>query len=326
MTSHTSVTAETFRSLPAEQVATLVRSAGNKVAVFPINGTRRWYLLEHPPQPGDGENYWPGYMEHASRRHVELYRLFFEHGVDTLLTPIFGPDILERGDGYMQMAAPGMAMLATHPIFTEFYQKHQVRVRFYGDHRKYLGPTPYAYLSDVFDEIAQKTLHHTRHRLFYGVFAHDAAETLGELAIRHHAQHGSPPDKKALVEMYYGEYVEPVSLFIGFDRFTAFDMPLISTGSEDLYFMVAPSSYLTADQLRDILYDHLFTRPGDEEPDYHDLSEQDWQEIRDFYRANTGQTLGIGSKHTRFGYWYPLPQVQLTAHFPDRNGSPKQSS
>jgi hypothetical protein len=238
--------------------------------------------------------------------------------VDTLLTPIFGPDLLERGDGYLQMAAAGMAMLANHPVFTEFYDRYQVRVRFYGDHRKYLGPTPYAYLSDLFDEITQKTSHHTKHRLLFGAFAHDATETIAELSVRHFVEHGCPPHKRTLVEMYYGEYIPPVNFYIGFDRFTAFDMPLVSTGNEDLYFMVAPSPYLTAVQLRDILFDHLYSRHGTDEPDYDDLSPEDWKQIREFYQANIGKTIGVGSKHERFGYWYPLPQTQLTSHFPGR--------
>ena len=35
-----------FLGLPTEEVARLVHAAGSKVCVFPINGTRRWYLLE----------------------------------------------------------------------------------------------------------------------------------------------------------------------------------------------------------------------------------------------------------------------------------------
>ncbi len=40
--------------------------------------------------------------------------------------------------------------------------------------------------------------------------------------------------------LYYGEYVAPVDLFVGFDKFCTFDMPLIATGDEDLYFHGQP--------------------------------------------------------------------------------------
>jgi hypothetical protein len=208
------------------------------------------------------------------------------------------------------MAADGLTRIATAPEFLDFYRAYDVRVRFYGDHRKHLGPTPHAGLSDLFDALAEQTKHHSRHRLFFGVFAHDAAETVAELGIRYYAEHGKAPDKQTIVELYYGEYVPPVDIFIGFDKLCAFDMPLIATGNEDLYFTVSPSPYLTETQLRDILHDHLYRR-HDTEPDYSAMTEEDRALMRTLYHANLGKTLGIGGVEKRWGYWYPLPQVQL---------------
>jgi adenosine tuberculosinyltransferase len=116
------------------------------------------------------------------------------------------------------------------------------------------------------------------------------------------------PDKRALVEMYYGEWVAPVDLFIGFDKPSAFDVPLVATGSEDLYFTVTPSPYLSQRQLRAILYDHLYSRRGSD-ADYDSLDAGAWQVMKEYYRSNLGNTLGVG---TRAGnIWYPLPQVTL---------------
>jgi tuberculosinol/isotuberculosinol synthase len=303
---------EQFLDLAVTEVAELVRSHGPKVCVFPVNGTRRWYLLEHPPsQAGDSAR---GFLEVIAQRHIELYRLIFDHGVHTLLTPAFGPDIWERGQGYVQMAAEGLAWLATHPDFIDFYREHQVRVRFYGDYRKFFVGTTYAYLADLFDEVTAQTLGHEHHRLFFGLFAHDATETIAELAVEYYAQQERILDKRTLVELYYGEYVEPVDLFIGFDKLCVFDMPLVATGNEDLYFTVSPSPYLGERQLREILYDHLYAR-RDSEPDYEAMAPQDWAAMRDFYQANLDRTLGVGARQKRGGYWYPLPQVELPASF-----------
>jgi tuberculosinol/isotuberculosinol synthase len=304
----------TFLSLPVEEVARLVRIAGTRVCGFPINGTRRWLMLEHPPQ--NKEDFLTAYLETAQTQHITLYKLIFDHGLETLLAPIFGPDILERGGDYMRMAVEGIARLVTHPEFLQFYTDYEVRVRFYGDHRKYFGPTEYAYLSDLFDEIAEQTRTHRRHRLFLGVFAHDASETLAELAIHYHDQCGHAPDKKALIEMYYGEEVSPVDLFIGFDKFCVFDMPLLATGNEDLYFTVSPSLYLHERSLREILFDHLYTRRNSE-PNYGTMNADDWAVMRAFYHANRGSTLGVGAKHKNGGYWYPLPQVKVPPEFDD---------
>jgi tuberculosinol/isotuberculosinol synthase len=310
--------AETFRDLETEQVARLVREAGSKVCVFPINGTRRWFLLEHPLETG--EDAAGAYLDIVGRRHVELYRLLFDHGLEILLAPVFGPELLTRGDQYMQMAAEGLTRLVRASAFRDFYQSYQVRVRFYGDHRKFFGPTPYAYLSDLFDELTARTVTHDRYRLFYGVCAQGPVETVADLAVRYHAQRGRVPDRQTLVALYYGEAVPPVSLFIGFDRFWAFDMPLVTTGEEDLYFTVSPSPYLTERQLRDILYDHLYARQGDE-PDYTALGPESWSLMRDFYRANVGRTLGIGARHQRTGFWYPRPQVELPGGFAEGAGT-----
>jgi tuberculosinol/isotuberculosinol synthase len=297
---------ETFQALPTKEVARLVRREGAQVCVFPINGTRRWFLLEHPPEPG--EDWLPHYMDAAARNHVGLYRLFFDHGLDTLLTPIFGPDLLERGGDYMAVFADGLARLATHPVFCEFYDACQVRVRFYGDYRRFFAATPHAHLPDLFEEATERTKGYGRYRLFFGVCAHDPAETIARLSIAYHAGQGRVPDRRTLVALYYGELVEPVDLFIGFDRFSAFDMPLVATGREDLYFTVCPSPYMDEAQLRAILYDHLYTRRGGE-PDYGSMGAGERAYMRAFYECNRGKTQGVG---TRLGQvWYPLPQVEL---------------
>ncbi len=297
---------ETFQNLPTAEVARLVRAAGPKVCVFPINGTRRWFVLEYALQPG--EDPWTAYLDVAGRRHVELYRLLFDHGLDTLLTPTFGPDLLARGEAYVEAAAVGMARLVTHHDFTDFYREYGVRVRFYGDHRQFFAGTPYAFLSDLFDEAAAQTMTYNRRRLFIGVCANDAAETTARLSVGYHAEHGHAPDRRTLVELYYGEYVPPVDLFIGFDKFSAYDMPLVATGGEDLYFTASPSPYLAAQGLRAILYDHLYSRRA-EEPDYSAMTTEDWTLMRDFYRANKEKAQGVGV--LRGGIWYPLPQVEL---------------
>jgi tuberculosinol/isotuberculosinol synthase len=296
------ISLEQFLALPTKDVAQLVRQSGPQVCVFPINGTRRWFALEYGHQKWEDLN--AAYMDISSQNHISLYRLFFEHGIDTLLAPILGPDILLRGETYMQqIGATGLARLATGSDFLGFYDEYDVRVHFYGDHRKYLTATSYAYLSDQFDEVAQKTQDHQSYRLFFGVFANDATETIAEIAIRYYKEYGIIPDRKSLVEQYYGEFVEPADLFIGFDKFSAFDYPMLATGEEDLYFTIAPSPYLQERLLRTILYDHLFIRQIPE-PDYASLAANDFDWIKTFYKENFERALGVGV--IRGGLWFPI--------------------
>lgn len=301
----------TFQHLPVAEVASLVRAAGPKVCVFPINGTRRWFMLEHPAQAAT--NFVDAYMQIGKQKHIQAYQLFFEHGIETLLTPILGVDILERGEAYRQIAEPGLLWFAQDPDFLDFYEAYDVRVRIYGDARRYFQNTPYAHTLTAFEELARRTASHRRHRLWLGLCAHDPAESVAEIAVHFHQAHGVPPDKRQIVEAYYGEYVEPVDMFIGFDRPTAFDMPLIAVGREDLYFTVSPSLYLDAETLRAILYDHLYSRRVNEA--YDQLSAQDWETLAQFYALNSHHVLGVGHRHASGSFWLPLPQVVWPAGF-----------
>lgn len=294
---------EKFLNLPTEKAANIVRASGSKVVVFPINGTRRWFMLEYGDQEFDDPV--TAYMDIAMQRHIELYKMFFDHGVDTLLTPVIGPEILATREGYMQkIGAEGLARIVTHPIFLSFYEEYDVRVRFYGDYRSHFVNTPYEQLSNLFDGIAETTGHNNRFRLFFGAFADNLNSTaeVAELAIAYYKKHGQTPDRKTIVEMYYGEYVEKANLFIGFDRLATFDYPLINSGEEDLYFTVAPSSYMTELQLRTILYDHLFSRRV-KEVEHISLPPQELLPLSNYYRSNTLTTIGVG--RLLDGTWIP---------------------
>jgi len=295
-----------FEQLPTTEVARRVREEGPRVCGFPINGTRRWFLLEH----GDtaGEDFWTTYLNTTWQRQIELYQLFFDHGVHTLLTPIFGPDLLQRGEEYQQLVLPGLTWFTEAAEILAFYDTYDVRVRVYGDVERHLCDTPYERALDAFQKIEQRTRHHQGHRLFFGVCAHDPAEAVAAFGANYYREHQTVPSKREIVEAYYGEYVEPVDLFIGFDRPVVFDMPLVTTGNEDLYFTVAPSPYLDRTALRKILYDHMVRRNIDEST-YDALPEEGWRWMESFYRANRESVLGIGLK--RDGVWYPLPQVTM---------------
>lgn len=301
-----------FLNLPKKEIAQIVQEAGPKVCVFPINGTRRWFLLEYPSVTED--TYQVTYLDAMIHCYIRLYSMFFEHGLSTVLAPAFGPDLMARGEDYTRMAAMGWVQMVNHPDFIEFCASHQVRIRFYGDYIKVFEASPYAHLLKVFEGLSEKTAEHQRNRLFFGLFAQDATDAVAKLSIDYYKKHQRMPDKRTLVELYYGEYIAPVDFFIGFDKFAVFDMPLVATGDEDLYFTVAPSPYLTENQLRRILYDHLYMRPG-EETDYEDMTQETIHLMRDFYKANADKTLGIGMRHQRANFWYPLPEVELPDSF-----------
>jgi tuberculosinol/isotuberculosinol synthase len=291
---------EEFLRLPKEELANLVRADGQKVCVFPFNGTRRWFLLEHGRE-FSGKNAAQKYVEQTTHAYISTYKLVYDNGVDTIVAPVFGSEIFSRGEEYMREIGAGMELLATHPEFLAFYKAYDIRVHFYGDYRKQLEKTPYADICDSFDKITRDTAHHTTRRLFYGVCGEDATEAVADLSIRHHQQTGLTPTREQLVEMYYGEYIEKADIFIGFEKFNVFDYPLLSKGGESLYFTVAPSLYMNERQWRSILHDHLYLRPIPE-PDYFTMPTADFESMRKFYEDNREVTFGVGE--VRGGIWY----------------------
>lgn len=305
----------TFLGLPASEIARLASQGKRRVCVFPINGTRRWYLLERnrsaAPPPVSEEAYLRDYIERSAENHRQLYRMLFEHGIHTLLTSLFGASLLQRGDTYISIGLNhGLAQIARDAAFRQLFDDLGVRVRFYGDYRRVFPQIGYGHLLDLLDEVTEATRRHDRHLLLYGLCADDPVDSIAQLSVEHFQVHGRAPTRQELVTLYYGEPVEPVDLFIGFDKFCVFDMPLLATGEEDLYFTVSPSPYLSARQLRLILYDHLYSRRL-AESDYVGLSAETLEALCQLYELNAESVLGVGRQDARGGFWYPIPQVKL---------------
>ena len=292
---------EDFLQLPTQEVAALVKASGKKVCVFPVNGTRRWFMLEHADKIG--QDFIAAYMDESIRNHVKLCGMLFDHGITTILAPVFGRELMHRGDEYTKrVGIDGLVRTATDVCYREFFETYNVKVRFYGDYRDVLTGTPYEYALPSIYEVTEATRKNSNFQLLFGVFADDAVETIARLSVEHYLAQGTIPDKQSLVCKYYGEDIPPVSLFIGFDKFNVFDMPLLSTGAEDLYFSISPSPYMTERQLRTILYDHLYLR-SIPEPDYTRLAPNQLNWLRDYYRNNQDRVLGAG--RLKFDLWLP---------------------
>lgn len=56
--------------------------------------------------------------------------MLFEHGIETVISPIFSDDLLDRGDRYIVQALEGMALLANDEEILSFYKEHEVHVLF----------------------------------------------------------------------------------------------------------------------------------------------------------------------------------------------------
>ena len=304
-----------FQHLSTPEVAALVRERGPRTVVFAMGGTKRWFMLNYlDGWPTDTSSYWQGYLTHGGERLLSIMQMFFDHGVHTLFTHAIVPGQLEGQDkGYPPLAlTTGMELIAGTPEFVRFYKERRVRVRFFGDYRQVLKDSPYAGSLALFDELAERTKANDHHFLYWGFNAQEDPMTpILELATQYYREHGRAPSREEVIELYYGEPVGPVDIFIGFNRpKTANLMPPLLENQADLYFTVGPSLDLSLPQFRNILYDHIFARQG-RHRDYGQLSAHGFSELQAFYRLNQGRVTGVGRRYEPGGVWHPLPQVQL---------------
>lgn len=284
---------EEFLAWPAQEVARRMREAGPQVCVFPINGTRRWAWLEHGEVLIAAPDPLAAYMDLAGRAYVRLFRMLFEHGVEVILSPVFGRELLGRGERYVQaMLGAGVRLFVESPVFTDFYRTCGVRTRFYGN-LDLLRATPYAFLLSLAHQLEEETASFTPYRLFLGLFADDCWDQITRIVVEWYQRHKEMPSYADLVTAYYGELLPPVTFFIGFDKPSVYDYPLLASGQEDLYFTYAPSPYLEEKTLRAILYDHLYTRRVPE-PDWSALETASADALRAYYRGCLERVQGVG--------------------------------
>ncbi len=303
-----------FQNLSTPEVAAIVREHGPGTVVFAAGGTTRWFILNHLNGWPADMSYWQGYLKYGGQRFVEIVRMFFDHGVHTLFTHAIVPGQLEgKGEGYSPMAlTSGMERIAGTSEFLKFYDEYEVRVRFFGNYRQVLDGSRYADALALFDQIQERTRTYDRRRLFWGFNSEqDQITPILELAVQYYQHHGRVPNREEVVELHYDEPVEPVDVFISFNRSrTAALMPPLLGGRADLYFTVGLSFDFSQQQLRSIFYDHLYARRG-QHRDYSQLSASAFSEMQAFYRLNQGNVIGLGRRYEPGNIWHAMPQVRL---------------
>ena len=286
-------TLDEFLQLPTSQVAEVIRGL---TVGFPIDGTRRWFLL-HYPQVWNVEEY----KDLTGKRYVQEFAMLFDHGVETLLVPAFGGELMSRGEEYVREMMDGMTYLAQHPTFAGFYRDYNVRVRFYGDWRRQVEGLPGAAELTAALENCAATRHTGSRRLFYGLWADDIlANIVDDLARRR--QEPVEFTRDAIVTRYYGEHVKPTDIYIGFGRPTVFDVPMLVTSQTDLYYTVVPSLDVDARLFRMMVWDHFVGRWTQQEWD--GLSERDFKALKAFYEVHHDTVLGLGEIDPPTGIWH----------------------
>jgi adenosine tuberculosinyltransferase len=266
---------------------------------WPFNGTRRWYLLHRRENSTAGD-----YVTTTIRRQAEQHRLVFAHGVSVIVAPHFGRELLQRGTSYTQTVLGGLLKLGDDPINQEMVDAG-LRIHFYGDYEEILDTPVFRPMLDACASLTAATASGDGPLLLIGLFADAPYPKIARLSVAFAEKHGRAPDRQDLIEAYYGLAVPNLSLFVGFSQPALFDVPLLTTGREDLYATLAPSADLTERQLREILYDHLVTRRIADD-NYEMLPDGALAALAAYYERHRGMTVGIGRIDSLTGVWNPL--------------------
>lgn len=298
---HEIPTLEQWLDWTRHEVAEWVRSSTTPLVVgWPFNGTRRWYTLHAMENPSA-----QGYVRTLVREQAERQRLLFELGVEAILAPCFGYELLRRGEEYTHAVAGAIFEIGEDPVNQRMFEQG-VQLRLYGDYEQALDTPRLRPMLEECHELMESTKNNEGPLLLLGLFADTPQESLARISVDFAKRWGRPPARKELIREYYGVDVPDLGLYIGFAQPALFDVPLITTGEEDLYATLCPSPEVTERQLREILYDHLVLRRV-EDADYENFSPEAIETLREYSEAYSEQTIGVGRIDPLTQMWNPLP-------------------
>ncbi len=299
-----------FLKSSPNKIAEFVKSEGRpKVGVFVPDGCRRLVLAFTEAEPGTEEFYHLS-ASLPARNLLKNLKMFFKHGLPTLIIPTFSQSVLNRGKRYRQFTAlEALRIIFTSQEWRDFYKDYKVRVRVYG-RPQCLEGTECAEALAWIDKIETDTAQNRAYTLFYGI---GGSPRIGLDAVRagieFYRTHHREPEYKEMIELYYGEYVEPADFFIMSSKMSGLGaLPCFITNSDtEVYFLPVPGVLaLQPETFRQILYDLLYVRRG-ECKDRDKMTSEERAMWRENYTRYERAVIGLGRRES--GMW--LPQVRL---------------
>jgi undecaprenyl pyrophosphate synthase len=239
------------------------------VAIY-LNGTRRWFRSQ--------SNRWNDYAKTTGLAHRQLCQLLYDHGIQTLIQPLLGYDLLDRGPDYVKMVVEQGLGELTKPAYRNWYHQAQIRVAFYGNWSNILSEMGYSEVKHLLKLVTETSVY-SKHKLLCGAFADESLDNIVSMA-------KDVSRGEELLNRYYGQPVGPIDLIIGSGQPAIWDLPLLDINKASLYFLQAPTFCLSREILRKILYDHLYQRINDDEL-YDNLPAETWRRV---------EVLGIGRR------------------------------
>ena len=288
-----------FHSLSSAEIAQIVQAHGITTCSFAFNGTRRWFQLEAAQFDQGPEQYITAFTQ----RVLDICELLFAHGFTTVIMPVISPRVWQnRPRSYQQLAQGSLPLLFSDDRFLEFYEKQEIAAYLFGDFENYLPAKHANELLKHYSAYCLRRHEPSERRIFWGVCAHNSAETLSHAVVDFYKTYNQTPERHDLINFYYGDSIDKIDLHIGSGKPKLFDLPLVWTGQESLYFTVAPSPYFDERQLRLVLFDHIFARKA--KTNYGQITAEQQEALQNHYRMCQDRILGVGDHSHSWGIWH----------------------
>ncbi|MCK5559357.1 MAG: undecaprenyl diphosphate synthase family protein, partial [Thermoplasmata archaeon] len=259
------MTKEEFMKLPTEEIRKIVEVKGfPKVGVIIPDGNRRYAMAFLNVTP-KSKTFEIDYMRENSKKFIRNIQVIFDHGLNTLFVPCMKHENFYRDEGYIKAITQfSLKLILTDEKWLDFYKKNNIKVKVYGD-LNYVSEKGHSEIIRWAKNLEKETSKNSKYRLFYGIACSNKFEypRLMDLAIEFYTKHKKIPSYDEKINLYYGEKVDDVDLFIRPTAIRDSDIqpPLISGHKTQMYFLVAPDSIsFNKNVFREILYDTLFCR------------------------------------------------------------------
>ena len=290
-----------FLQLPAEQVRRWVLQKNKPhTGIFVADGNRRLVMTQTGLTPAS-KDFYPAYLEIVTGFFMKNLAVFFNHGLNTLLFPLFGTSLLDRCDSYRQVVMPGLIrLLFQNEKWLCFYRENAVRVKTYGNMEILDREFPGLGLADIVRQTEIQTSNNEKHTLFYGFFSSMIpGMNLIREAHRLMESYNRELTQAEWTQLYYGEPVAPADFFITSTCIGYLGaLPPWGYGKNtQMYTLPVPGILgLNERTYRDILYDLLFLRQTSPANKMDGIEAKDIEYLKNFYRENRDKVVGTGRK------------------------------
>ncbi|KAN0025877.1 hypothetical protein ACTFIU_001639 [Dictyostelium citrinum] len=271
----------------------------------------------------------PSTKESAIKTKIPINKLLNDlvmmcnHGIKTICYPMWCGKLEDKTpiqiSNFIQFLE-GLLELLENESLIKLYNETGIRIIFYGDFKLLLKHCNADELLKKIELIMEQTKQNSSHTILMGTNIEEPSETIIKNIISYYNCNGNiKPTTQDLIKQYYGGViVDPVSLYLGCNRFTTEGRPILISdkGNEDIYFSIGSSEYLSKTGFRKVLFDKLFLRQVANAKEYQ-LKIDDIKKMEIFYLGNRENVMGVGNINPKGNYWYPDPQVIL----PSVNGN-----